>query len=107
MTVVAVLAHAGKTIGGGLPELRHLLTEAGITDPLWHEVTKSKQAPKRARAAIDAGTDLIYVWGGDGMVQQVIDTVAGSNAVIAILPAGTANLLAPNPPIPRERKTPV
>jgi len=46
-------------------------------------------------------------WGGDGMVQQVIDTVAGSGAVIAIIPAGTANLLATNLGIPRDLKAAV
>ena len=32
---VAVVAHAGKTLGGGLPELRRVLAEQGIDDPLW------------------------------------------------------------------------
>ena len=30
---VAVVAHAGKTLGGGLPELRRALEAAGIADP--------------------------------------------------------------------------
>ena len=35
---VAVVAHAGKTLGGGLPELREILAREGVTDPLWYEV---------------------------------------------------------------------
>ena len=33
VTRVAVIAHAGKTLGGGLPELRRVLTADGVTRP--------------------------------------------------------------------------
>jgi YegS/Rv2252/BmrU family lipid kinase len=97
---VAVVAHARKTLGGGLPELREILAREGITDPLWHEVRKSRKAPKRARRAREDGASLIFVWGGDGTVQRCIDALAGTGAVLAILPAGTANLLAANLGVP-------
>jgi len=35
--------------------------------------------------------DVLFVWGGHGTVQRCIDAVAGTGAVVAILPAGTAN----------------
>jgi diacylglycerol kinase (ATP) len=94
--VIAVIAHARKTLGGGLPELRRVLAAHGYPDPLWFEVKKSRKAPKRARAALDQGADLIFVWGGDGMVQRCVDALAGEKAALAIVPAGTANLLATN-----------
>ena len=47
MTGVAVIAHQKKQLGGGLGELRSALADAGVTDPLWFEVPKSKKAPKR------------------------------------------------------------
>ena len=100
MATVAVVAHAGKTLGGGLPELRKLLAEAGFSDPLWYEVRKSRKAPKYARRALREGAGVIFVWGGDGTVQLCVDAVAGTKAVLAILPAGTANLLASNLGIP-------
>src|SRR4029077_9024940 len=102
VTGVAVIAHAEKTLGGGLTELRRLLRDAGVSDPIWHEVRKSKKASARARRAIDEGADLVFVWGGDGMVQRTVDALAGTNAAIAILPAGTANLLATNLGIPTD-----
>ena len=100
MTSVAVIAHAGKSLGGGLSELRRELANAGFADPLWYEVAKSKQVPDVAREAVKAGADLIFVWGGDGTVQKCIDALAGQGIAIAILPAGTGNLLARNMGIP-------
>jgi diacylglycerol kinase family enzyme len=100
MSKVAVLAHARKSFGGGLRELREVLAREGVTDPLWYEVKKSRRAPKRARLAAAEGADLIFVWGGDGMVQRCLDAVAGTATAVAILPAGTANLLATNLHVP-------
>jgi diacylglycerol kinase (ATP) len=102
MTRVAVIAHAGKSFGGGLPELRRTLAEAGISDPIWHEVPKSRKAPKQVRRALKEGAELLIVWGGDGMVQRCVDALSGSDATLAILPAGTANLFAGNLGIPQQ-----
>jgi diacylglycerol kinase (ATP) len=102
MPTVAVVAHAGKSFGGGLSELRQVLAREGFADPLWYEVKKSRKAPKYARRARAHGADVIFVWGGDGTVQRCIDAVAGTDAVLAILPAGTANLLAANLDIPAD-----
>lgn len=97
---VAVVAHAGKSFGGGLPELREVLAREGVSDPIWYEVNKSRKAPKRARRALSEGARLIFVWGGDGMVQHCVDALADTDAVLAVLPAGTANLLATNLGVP-------
>jgi YegS/Rv2252/BmrU family lipid kinase len=102
MTTVAVIAHSGKSFGGGLDELRRVLAEAGVPNPLWYEVAKSRQVPKYSRRALSKGAKLLFVWGGDGTVQRCIDAVAGSKAVIAILPAVTANLFATNLDIPKD-----
>ena len=97
---VAVVAHTGKTLDGGLDELRRCLTGQGVDKLLWYEVPKSKKAPKQVRKALDAKVDLLVVWGGDGMVQRTIDEVAGSKTPLAIIPAGTGNLLATNLGVP-------
>lgn len=98
----AVVAHAGKTMGGGLSELRRLLAEEGFPDPLWFEVPKSKRAPKAVEAAIAAGADLIIAWGGDGMVRRCVNAIGDTGVPLGILPAGTANLLANHLGIPIE-----
>jgi YegS/Rv2252/BmrU family lipid kinase len=106
MSSVAVVAHAGKSIGGGLRELRAALEREGVTDPLWAEVDKSKRAPRAVRLAVERGADVVFVWGGDGMVQRSIDAMASlpekRRVPLAIVPAGTANLLASNLGIEQE-----
>jgi diacylglycerol kinase (ATP) len=104
---VAVIAHSGKTLDGGLVELRRELAVYGITDPDWHEVPKSRKAPKQVRRALKRGAELVIVWGGDGMVQRCVDVLAGTKATIGIIPAGTANLLATNLGIPKDLKAAV
>jgi diacylglycerol kinase (ATP) len=100
MSSVAVIAHRGKSLGGGLPELRRVLERRGVADVFWREVGKSRFAPAEVKKALAHGSDLIFVWGGDGMVQRCVDVVAGSDATVAIIPAGTANLLATNLGVP-------
>jgi YegS/Rv2252/BmrU family lipid kinase len=97
---VAVVAHSHKTLDGGLDELRRCIIAQGIDELLWFEVPKSRKAPKQVRKALKADVDLLVVWGGDGMVQRTVDVVAGSGTLLAIIPAGTGNLLATNLGVP-------
>jgi diacylglycerol kinase (ATP) len=99
MNNVAVVAHRRKVLGGGLDELRKRLADAGV-EPLWFEVDKSRKAPKHVKRAVKDGAELVLVWGGDGMVQRCVDTLAGGDVAMGIIPAGTANLLANNLGIP-------
>jgi diacylglycerol kinase (ATP) len=98
---VAVVAHARKSLGGGLPELRRVLAAEGVSDPFWCEVQKSRKASAQVRRALDDGAELVFAWGGDGMVQRCADVLAGSEASLAIVPAGTANLFASNLGVPQ------
>jgi len=93
---LAVVAHAGKTLGGGLPELRRTLAEAGVSEPLWTEVPKSKRAPRAVEQALEDGAELILAWGGDGMVRRCINALEDTQVPLAIVPAGTSNLFATN-----------
>ena len=99
---VAVVAHAGKTLGDGLVAFRRALEEAGVSEPLWYEVPKSRKAPKQVKRALDEGAELVIAWGGDGTVQRCIDVLAGTGVPLAIAPAGTANLLATHLEIPKD-----
>ena len=103
MKPIAVIAHAEKSLGGGLGELRQLLAEEGYDDPLWYEIDKSRKAPKCVREAVDEGASLLLVWGGDGTVQRCLDALPKTEPPpIGILPAGTANLFASNLGLPMD-----
>jgi diacylglycerol kinase (ATP) len=99
VSTIAVIAH-GRKRTADLPKLRRALDRWGV-DPMWVEVPRSKRAPKQLRKLLDHGADHIFVWGGDGMAQRCIDTLAGTDATLAIVPAGTSNLLASNLGIPK------
>lgn len=93
---LGVLVHEGKTLGKGPEELRTALADAGFGDPPWSTVRKSKKAPKQVRRLLDADVERLLVWGGDGTVRRCINALVAEDAKVelAILPAGTANLLA-------------
>ena len=56
---VAVVAHSGKTLGGGLIELRDVLASHGVPKPLWYEVPKSRKAPPQVRKALKKGAEIV------------------------------------------------
>jgi diacylglycerol kinase (ATP) len=99
---LAVVAHSGKTFGGGLPELRRTLADAGISSPLWFEVPKSKRAPGAVERALEEGAELVVAWGGDGLVRRCVNALGNTQIPLAVCPAGTSNLFATNLGIERD-----
>jgi len=55
-----------------------------------------------ARSAIKTGAELIVVCGGDGTINAVVGGMAHSHVPLAILPGGTANVLARELGLPLE-----
>jgi diacylglycerol kinase (ATP) len=58
-------------------------------------------AGEQARRAIEAGCDLIIAAGGDGTINEVANGMLKSDVPLAILPGGTANVLARETRLPR------
>ena len=85
---------------------RDLVTErtgaAGWAEPLWLETSADDPGRAMTRQALDAGVDLVIAAGGDGTVRVVADAMAGSGTTMAVVPAGTGNLLARNLDLPLE-----
>ena len=83
------LRRAAEILGGYVEHVDLVPTDAPRT------------AGRTAAEAIRNGADLIVAAGGDGTISEVAEGVAHSAIPLAILPAGTANVLAHEACIPR------
>ena len=75
---------------------------AGWRPTIWLETTPDDPGRSMARRALEADVDLVMVAGGDGTVRAVSSQLAGTEMPMAIIPAGTGNLLARNLSIPMD-----
>ena len=76
--------------------VERMLAKAGWPAPAWHETTPEDPGRGQAEKAVRDGAELVLVCGGDGTVMAVVGALAGSDVALAVLPAGTGNLLAAN-----------
>ena len=78
---------------GILQSITGILSGAG-----WQVQPLATEAPgdatRLAREAVEKGADLILVLGGDGTINEVVNGMAHSSAVLGVLPGGTANVFA-------------
>jgi diacylglycerol kinase family enzyme len=83
-------------------ELNHaigIVQSAGVHTELT-VCRSSQEATDNARCAVAAGSDAVFACGGDGTIHDVIQGLAGTPVVLAILPFGTANALAHDLAVP-------
>ncbi len=98
----AVVANVGK--------IAHPMAEAawvsrrcaalGWSEPLWLATSVQDPGHSQTRTALERGAQTVIAYGGDGTVRAVASELAGSDVPLAILPAGTGNLLARNLSLP-------
>jgi diacylglycerol kinase family enzyme len=72
------------------------LADAGWPEPAWHETTPEDPGRGQAAQAVEDGAELVFACGGDGTVMACVTALAGTGVAMAVLPAGTGNLLAAN-----------
>lgn len=76
-----------------------ILADSGILTEL-APTTARFSAATIARQAVEQNCDMVIACGGDGTVNEVVNGLAGSQVPLALLPAGTANILAKELGIP-------
>jgi len=91
----------------GVPEPRRikaacdaLLREGWDVHP-WYTETKG-DSTRLARAAHDARSKVVIACGGDGTLNEVVQSLAGSSTALSVIPAGTANVWANESGFPRD-----
>jgi diacylglycerol kinase (ATP) len=90
----AVVANPLRIDDGVRGRVSEVCTNLGWREPLWLETTVEDPGTGQARAAVDQGADVVMACGGDGTVRSVAQAMAGTGVAMALLPAGTGNLLA-------------
>jgi len=71
-------------------------------DVTWYQTTEEDPGAGPAAEAVAAGAKLVLVCGGDGTVAACAGALAGTGVTMAVIPAGTGNLLARNLDLPLE-----
>lgn len=73
---------------------------SGWAPSLWFETTIDDSGQTVTAKALASNPDLLIVVGGDGTIRAVAETAHGRGVPLAVIPAGTGNLLARNLKLP-------
>ena len=76
------------------------MSRAGWAEPLWLGTTVDDPGAGMCAEAATEQSEVVIVCGGDGTVMACVTALAGTDMPLALLPAGTGNLLARNLGIP-------
>src|SRR5947209_6859476 len=86
-------AGRARALSRSLERARHILARQGIETEL-SLTTGPGAATEIARKAVRDQRQLVIACGGDGTLNEVVNGMAHSQVPLALLPAGTANVLA-------------
>jgi YegS/Rv2252/BmrU family lipid kinase len=102
MSQIALVANPAKVddVHALRARIAERLTAAGWLEPIVLLTTEEDPGRGPAEEAIRSGADVLIAAGGDGTVAAVASAVSGTQVSLAILPAGTGNLLARNLDLP-------
>jgi diacylglycerol kinase (ATP) len=72
------------------------LARSGWEPPLWIETRQDDPGRAMAQYALSQNVDRVFVAGGDGTARTVCAELSGTGVPVALIPAGTGNLLGRN-----------
>ena len=81
-------------------QAKSLIEASGITLDAAYALDRPDKLQATVKAAIDSGSAMIIVGGGDGSLSGSVDLLVGKPCVFALLPLGTANSFARSMAIP-------
>ncbi|HYN86904.1 MAG TPA: diacylglycerol kinase family protein, partial [Ardenticatenaceae bacterium] len=67
-----------------------------------HDTQADEPCTALVRQAVGEGYDLVIAMGGDGTIMEVANGLVGSNAVLGVIPLGSANVFAAELGIPND-----
>ena len=91
LLIIANPAASGFT-GASLRAVTHVLRRRYEVDTEWP--TSAAGSKTAAAAAAATGYDVVVAMGGDGVAHQVANGLVHTNTALAVIPAGTTNVLA-------------
>lgn len=92
--LAAVVVNPTKADPDTLADIAGVCAQFGWQQPLWLETTVEDPGTGQAKEALRRGADVVLACGGDGTVRTVAEVLAGTGTAMALIPAGTGNLLA-------------
>jgi diacylglycerol kinase (ATP) len=69
-------------------------------DEFWMPTSRAGEAAELVSKAVKMNANVIVICGGDGTINEAVQVIVGSDIPLAILPAGTANVLAKEMSLP-------
>ena len=91
---IAVVVNSAKLDKSTRHKLRAALADHDLGDSPWYSIERGADAATAASKAVKRGAQTVIVCGGDGTVRAASEAIAQSDASLAVIPAGTANLFA-------------
>jgi diacylglycerol kinase (ATP) len=113
LTVDLIVNPASGPVVGRLPRhervhaVSHHLRTLGATTIRATETLGRGDASYAARHALDAGSDRVVVWGGDGTLNEVASTLLASGMPLGVIAGGSGNGLARGLGLPLDMKSAV